>query len=59
MSTRYDGRQPDDLRPFSFIRDFTSMTMGSTLVTFGDTRVLCTASVEDDVPRWMKGKGGG
>ena len=59
MSTRYDGRQPDDLRPFSFIRDFTSMTMGSTLVTFGDTRVLCTASVEDDVPRWMKGKGEG
>ena len=59
MSTRYDGRQPDDLRPFSFIRDFTSMTMGSTLVTFGETRVLCTASVEDDVPRWMKGKGEG
>ena len=59
MSTRYDGRQPDDLRPFSFIRDFTSMTMGSTLVTFGDTRVLCTASVEDDVPRWMRGSGKG
>lgn len=59
MSTRYDGRQADDLRPFSFIRDFTSMTMGSTLVTFGETRVLCTASVEDDVPRWMKGKGEG
>ena len=59
MSTRYDGRQPDDLRPFAFIRDFTRMTMGSTLVTFGETRVLCTASVEDDVPRWMKGKGEG
>ena len=59
MSTRYDGRQPDDLRPFSFVRDFTNMTMGSTLVTFGETRVLCTASVEEDVPRWMKGKGEG
>ena len=59
MSSRYDGRQPDDLRPFSFVRDFTSMTMGSTLVTFGETRVLCTASVEEDVPRWMRGKGEG
>ena len=59
MSTRYDGRQPDDLRPFSFVRDFTNMTMGSALVTFGETRVLCTASVEEDVPRWMKGKGEG
>jgi ribonuclease PH len=59
VSTRYDGRQPDELRPFSFIRDFTNMTMGSTLVTFGETRVLCTASVEDSVPRWMKGKGEG
>ena len=35
------------------------MTMGSALVTFGETRVLCTASVEEDVPRWMKGKGEG
>ena len=59
MSTRYDGRQADELRPFSFTRDFTTMTMGSCLVTFGETRVLCTASVEDDVPRWMKGKGEG
>ena len=59
MSTRYDGRQADELRPFSFTRDFTTMTMGSCLVTFGETRVLCTASVEEDVPRWMKGKGEG
>ena len=59
MSTRYDGRQPDELRPFSFTRDFTNMTMGSTLVTFGETLVLCTASVEEDVPRWMKGQGEG
>ena len=59
MSTRYDGRQADELRPFSFTRDFTTMTIGSCLVTFGETRVLCTASVEEDVPRWMKGKGEG
>lgn len=59
MATRYDGRAPDELRPFSFTRDFTTMTMGSCLVSFGETRVLCTASVEDDVPRWMKGKGEG
>ena len=59
VSTRYDGRQADELRPFSFTRDFTTMTMGSCLVTFGETRVLCTASVEEDVPRWMKGKGEG
>ncbi len=59
MTTRYDGRAVDELRPFSFQRDFTNMTMGSTLVTFGETRVLCTASAEDDVPRWMRGKGAG
>jgi ribonuclease PH len=59
MVQRSDGRQHDELRPFSFVRDFTTMTMGSCLVSFGRTRVLCTASVEDDVPRWMKGSGQG
>jgi ribonuclease PH len=59
VTTRYDGRRPDELRPFSFQRDFTTMSMGSVLVTFGDTRVLCTASVEESVPRWMKGLGEG
>ncbi|MEZ5168191.1 MAG: ribonuclease PH [Acidimicrobiales bacterium] len=58
-AARYDGRAPDELRPFTFVRDFTTMAMGSTLVSFGDTRVLCTASVDTDVPRWMKGKGEG
>ncbi len=58
-TTRYDGRRPDELRPLSFVRDFTNMSMGSTLVTFGETRVLCTASVDEDVPRWMRGKGEG
>ncbi len=56
---RPDGRAPDELRPISFERDFTEMAGGSCLVTFGKTRVLCTASVDDDVPRWMRGKGKG
>lgn len=56
---RPDGRNPDDLRPLTFQRDFTEMAAGSVLVSFGKTRVLCTASVDEDVPRWMKGKGKG
>jgi ribonuclease PH len=56
---RPDGRQPDELRLVSFERDFTEMTGGAVLGTFGRTRVLCTASVSEDVPRWMKGKGKG
>jgi len=56
---RHDGRQPDELRPISFERDFTEMASGSVLVSFGRTRVLCTASIDEDVPRWMKGSGKG
>ncbi|MBK6857679.1 MAG: ribonuclease PH [Microthrixaceae bacterium] len=56
---RPDGRQPDDLRPITFERDFTVHAAGSVLVSFGATRVLCTASVDDDVPRWMRGRGKG
>jgi ribonuclease PH len=56
---RADGRAPDELRPIAFERDFTAMAAGSCLVSFGNTRVLCTASVDEDVPRWMKGKGKG
>jgi ribonuclease PH len=56
---RADGRQPDELRPITFERDFTEMADGSVLVTFGRTRVLCTASVDEDVPRWMRGTGKG
>ena len=59
MTTRLDGRSPDELRPVSFERDFTELTAGSVLVSFGRTRVLCTASVADDVPRWMRGRGTG
>jgi ribonuclease PH len=57
--TRPDGRAADELRPITFERDFTDMADGSVLVGFGRTRVLCTASVDEDVPRWMKGKGKG
>jgi ribonuclease PH len=59
MSTRVDGREPDELRPITFERDFTEMADGSVLVSFGRTRVLCTASVDEDVPRWMRGTGKG
>ena len=56
---RADGRKADDLRPLSFERDFTAFAPGSVLVAMGRTRVLCTASVEERVPPWMRGKGSG
>lgn len=56
---RRDGRQPDDLRPLVFERDYTEMAAGSVLVSMGRTRVLCTASVDERVPPWMRGKGTG
>ncbi len=56
---RASGRQTNQLRPITFTRDFTRHAEGSVLVCFGDTRVLCTASVEVGVPRFLKGKGEG
>ncbi|HEY1824669.1 MAG TPA: ribonuclease PH [Acidimicrobiales bacterium] len=56
---RADGRANDQARPLNFERDFTDMAAGSVLVSFGRTRVLCTASVDSDIPRWLKGKGQG
>ncbi len=56
---RHDGRAADELRDISFVRDFTDATPGSVLVSFGRTRVLCTVSINDDVPRWMRGNGVG
>ena len=56
---RPSGRSPDALRPVSFERGFTRHAEGSVLVSFGDTRVLCTASVEERVPPWKKAAGGG
>lgn len=56
---RPSGRSPDQLRPIKLTRNFTKHAEGSVLVEFGDTQVICTASVEDRVPRWLKGKGQG
>jgi len=59
VTTRASGRNPDDLRPVTFTRDYTEMATGSVLVEFGRTRVLCTASLEARVPPWLKGSGKG
>ncbi len=56
---RNDGRQPDQLRPFSFERDYVKFAEGSCLIKMGDTHVLVTATVEDRVPHFMKGSGNG
>ncbi len=56
---RNDGRAVDQLRPVSFQRDFTEFAAGSVLVSMGRTKVLCTASVEERVPPWMRGGGKG
>jgi ribonuclease PH len=59
MGIRRDGREPDELRPITFTRDFTEFAAGSVLVEFGRTRVLCTASVEERIPGWLRGQGRG
>tara|TARA_B100001079_G_C16251317_1_gene443522 strand:- start:79 stop:807 length:729 start_codon:yes stop_codon:yes gene_type:complete len=59
MSQRPSGRAPADLRPVSIERHFTKHAAGSVLVSFGDTRVICTASVEERVPPWLRGKDSG
>ncbi len=51
---RPSGRQPDEMRPVRFTRNYTKHAEGSVLVEFGDTKVICTASVDNKVPRWMK-----
>ena len=57
--SRTQGRAANELRPVKLTRDFTVHAEGSVLVEFGGTRVLCTASVEDRVPPFLKGKGEG
>ncbi len=59
MILRHDNRAQDGLRPVSFQRGFTRHAAGSVLVSFGDTRVICTAMFEDRVPAWIKGSGKG
>lgn len=56
---RIDDRQNDQLRAVSFERNYTKHAEGSVLVSFGETKVLCTASVETGVPRWLRGQGKG
>ena len=56
---RSGGRNSDELREVSITRGYTKYAEGSVLVQFGDTKVLCNASVEDSVPRFLKGKGQG
>jgi len=57
--TRPSGRAPDQLRAIGIERNFTRHAEGSVLIAFGDTRVLCTASIEDKVPPFLRGKGEG
>jgi ribonuclease PH len=57
--TRADGRRPNELRPLEIEPDYLEQANGSALISFGKTRVLCTASVEDGVPRWLAGSGRG
>jgi ribonuclease PH len=54
-----EGRRPDELRPVEIVPGFVEQAHGSALISLGRTRVLCTATVEDGVPRWLEGKGQG
>ena len=56
---RPSGRQADEMRALSFVTDYTKHAEGSVLAAFGDTQVLCTATVENGVPRWLRGSGSG
>ncbi len=57
--TRADGRKPDEPRPVTIVADFVPPATGSALISVGRTQVICTASVEPGVPRWMSGSGRG
>ncbi|WP_336651175.1 MULTISPECIES: ribonuclease PH [unclassified Leucobacter] len=57
--TRADGRTPQQLRPVTIERGWSAQAEGSALISFGNTRVLCTASFTPGVPRWLAGKGTG
>jgi ribonuclease PH len=54
-----EGRRPDELRPIEILPDFVEQANGSALISVGRTRVLCTATVEEGVPRWLEGRGRG
>jgi len=57
--TRADGRRPDELRPIQITRNFIPHAEGSVLITLGQTRVICTATVEERLPPWLRGAGQG
>lgn len=57
--TRFDGRQPEDIRPVAITRGYTEIPEGSVLIEVGKTRVICTASIEERVPPFQKGTGNG
>lgn len=57
VNSRADGRAVDELRPVTITRGFTENPAGSVLISMGNTRVMCTASVTQGVPRWRKGSG--
>ena len=57
--TRNDGRRPDDLRPLEMLPDYLEQPHGAVLYSQGKTKVLCTASIQDGVPRWLQNKGRG
>ncbi|MBF0427550.1 MAG: ribonuclease PH [Magnetococcales bacterium] len=57
--SRNDGRQPDEMRPITITRPFNQRAEGSCLIAFGQTQVICTASVEEQQPRWMKNQNRG
>ncbi|HEY3284518.1 MAG TPA: ribonuclease PH [Armatimonadota bacterium] len=59
MAERPDGRTPQDLRPVTMTRGFLKYAEGSCLIQVGDTKVICSASVEDRVPPFLKGSGSG
>ena len=56
---RADGRRSDELRPLEIEVDYLEQPAGSALISAGKTRVLCTASITEGVPRWLMGKGKG
>ena len=57
--TRHDGREANELRPVTIERGWSEQAEGSALISFGKTKVLCTASFTNGVPRWLKGRGTG
>ena len=52
-----EGRRPDELRPLTIDLDYLEQPHGAVLFSQGKTKVLCTATIEEEIPRWLKGQG--